>query len=859
MRMRVEHLDVALGIGRREPRLSWRLPPGTVRQDAYELEVDATSYGLVASAETVLVPWPAPPLTSRQRSAVRVRVHADGEDLGWSEPVEVEAGLLDPGDWTATWIAPDEGDVPPPGHRPAYRLRGRVHVDRPVVRARLYATALGLQETYVDGARVGDDELAPGFTDYDHHVDVRTHDVTALLGPGEHVVEALLADGWFRGRCGALRSSSQWGERTAYVAQLVLDHEDGTTTVAGTGADWEWSTSHVLAADLMDGQSEDRRLVGHDSWRPAVLPDLGHDRLTVSPAPPVRVIEELRPVSVTPLRPGVQVVDLGQNISGRVRLSALGPAGTEITLTHGEALGPDGDVTLEHLLAQFTFDPDNTAGQIDRVVSAGVEGDVFEPRFTTHGFQYVRVEGDLPALSADDLTGVVLHTDLEQRGGFDCSDERLNRFHDIAVWSFRGNACDIPTDCPTRERSGWTGDWMLYVPTASYLYDVAGFSAKWLRDLTASQWEDGTLNNMAPMPRSERSGFMSRLNGSSGWGDAVVLVPWELYEEYGDAGVLADCWPAMVRWLSRMEQIAAEDRHPDRVARHPEPRPHDRYLWDTGYHWGEWLEPGGMPDDFLAFMDEDKAEVATAYFAWSTRHAAAIARVLGDEEAAGRYDALSRAVVDAWRREFVEDGRVVPRTQANLVRALRFDLLPEQLRQQAADDLAALVRESGVHVGTGFLATPDLLPVLADHGHLDLAYGLLLQDSQPSWLTMLDRGATTVWEVWEGIDADGSLHESLNHYSKGAVISFLHRYTAGLQRTSPTWRTFRVEPRPAGGLTAARTHHDSPHGRIEVGWRLDGATYSVEVTVPPGCAAEVVLPSGETTEVGPGEHAFSGT
>lgn len=861
MRVRVEHLESPVGIGDREPRLSWLLPADAVAQDAYEIEVDGTSYGVVESDDNVLVRWPAPPLESGERRAVRVRVQADGADLGWSEPTVVEAGLLDPADWSAEWIRPVEAEVPPAGSRPAYRLRGEVVVTGPVRRARLYVTAHGLHETTVDGVRVGDEELAPGYTEYAVHTMVGTHDLTAGLTPGTHVVEALLADGWYRGKVGAPRASEQWGDRTSYLAQIVIEHQDGTTSVHGTGPHWESTTSHVLAADLIDGQVEDRRLavdeVAVEAWRPVEVAAIGYDGLTWSPAPPVRAVEELRPVSITQLRPGVQVVDLGQNINGRLRLSALGEAGTELTLTHGEALDRDGDVTVDNITPNLPFLPELTAGQVDRVVSAGVEGDVFDPRFTTHGFRYARIEGELPRLSASEVTGVVVHTDLVERGGFSCSDERLNRFHDAAIWSFRGNACDVPTDCPTRERAGWTGDWQLYIPTASYLYDVAGFSLKWLRDLAVTQWEDGTLNNMAPIPPAERTGFLERVNGSAGWGDAVVLVPWEMHQEYGDAAVLAELWPAMVGWVDRMERMATTQRHPDRIARHPEPRPHDHYLWDTGFHWGEWLEPDGNPTDFGAFIEADKAVVATAFYSWTVRHAAEIARILGDKETADRYDELSRLVASAWVTEFVDvDGHVQPHTQANLVRALAFDLLPDLLRQQAADDLAALVRAAGVHVGTGFLATPDLLPMLADHGHLDLAYELLMQDTSPSWLTMIDRGATTIWELWDGIDADGVAHESLNHYSKGAVISFLHRYAAGLQRTAPTWRTFRVEPRPGAGLTWVRTHHDSPHGRIAVAWSLADGAFALDLTVPPGTRATVVLPSGETHEVGPGSHSF---
>src|SRR4051794_19603765 len=346
---------------------------------------------------------------------------------------------------------------------------------------------------------------------------------------------------------------------------------------------------------------------------------------------------------------------------------------------------------------------------------------------------------------------------------------------------------------------------------------------------------------MAPMPQAERTGFMATLNGSAGWGDAIVLVPWELYEEYGDTQVLRDCWPAMLGWLQRAERVAATHRHPDREARHPDPRPHDRYLGDSGFHWGEWLVPGEDPSDFPAFVAADKGDTATAFLAWSARHTAEIARLIGEDEAAGRYAELSRHVVDAWRAEYVVDGRVEPHTQANLVRALAFRLVPDELQQRAADDLAELVRTSGTHLSTGFLATPHLLPMLADHGHLDVAYDLLLQDSPPSWLAMIDRGATTMWERWDGIDEDGVPHESLNHYSKGAVISFLHRYVAGLQRLEPTWRRFLVAPRPGGGIASAGTEHLTPHGRASGSWELDSDRLHVEVTVPTYSTAPLCL------------------
>jgi alpha-L-rhamnosidase len=876
--LRAEHRDQPLGLGDPRPRISWRLPAGTTGQTAYELHIDDRDPVRVATADNVLVPWPGRPLASGEGRSLRVRVWTEHGLSGWSPDLTVEAGLLDATDWRVAWVSPAAAAGP------VYRLRGRVDIARPVHRARLYVTAHGLCEPHVDGFRISADELTPGYTEYATRTQVTTYDVTDRLTPGGHELGALLADGWYRGQVGMLRARDQWGDTTAFLAQLHVSYDDGRTEIFGTHAGWEWSASHILAADLIEGQHEDRRAAapaGDDDedryrraaasaaseqedhapaeprWAPVTVVDRGYGRLVCSPAPPVRPVEEIRPVSLIEVSPGRHVIDLGQNINGRIRLSNLGPAGTGITLTHGEALNHDGDVTVEHLRPDVPFLPGPlSAGQVDRVVSAGIPGDVFDPRFTTHGFRYVRVEGHPGPLGIDDVTGVFVHTDMPRRGTFSCDDARLQRLHDAAVRSLRGNVCDIPTDCPTRERAGWTGDWQLYVPTASFLYDVAGFTTKWLRDVAAGQWPDGTIGNMAPMPPAERSGPLQRLNGSAGWGDAIVLVPWELFGEYGDTTVLTEMWPHMVAWLDRAETMAATGRHPDRAARHPQPRPHDRHLWDTGFHWGEWLEPGAEPTDFAAFIAADKADVATAYFAWSARHAAKIARILGRDADAQRYDELAGHVTAAWQAEFVTDGRVTPHTQANLVRALRFNLVPEHLVRRTADDLAALVRKADTHLATGFLATPDLLPVLADHGHLDLAYDLLFQDTGPSWLTMIDRGATTVWERWDGVDTDGNAHESLNHYSKGAVISFLHSHVAGLRRLTPTWRHFKIQPRPDQNLSAVRAEHVTPHGTAAVAWQQTNGVLTVTATVPPGCTAEVLLPDGTCHQAYPGISTY---
>jgi alpha-L-rhamnosidase len=853
-RLRAEHLDDPIGIDVRRPRLSWWLPDGVSGQAAYQLRVDGVDQGQVESDKHVLVPWPADDLVSGQRVIWEVRTWSGGTPTGWSAPAVVEAGLLGPSEWSASWIEPDEGDqTGEPGQRPAPVLRHQFVLDRPVERARLYATAHGVYEAFLTGVRVGDLELTPGTTSYPTRLQVQTHDVTALLHEGGNEIQVVLSDGWWRGQTGNGRDHDCYGPTLAFLGQLHIDHPDGSRTVVVTDGSWTWATGPIRGADLMAGQSVDLR-IPLAGWASVTVVDHGFANLCASPAPPMRRIEELRPVAVTEPAPSHQVVDLGQNINGWVRLRGLGPVDTAVTLTHGEALDDRGDVTIEHLLSA-----DHTTGerlgeiQVDRVVAGTTPDGAFEPHHTTHGFRYVRVEGLEHRLEPDDLSGIVVHTDLRRTGWFHCSDDRINRLHEAAVWSFRDNACDLPTDCPQRERSGWTGDWQLFVSTAAYLYDVAGFSLKWLRDLAAEQRADGLVLNVAPEPRGAAlwddpiSGF---LQGSAGWGDAAVIVPWELHRAYGDLDLVEELWPLMAGWVDFAGGRARDGRRPERVEASPDPADHEAFLWDTGFHWGEWCEPGG--NDLVATLANDIGHLATAYLHRSADLLARMAQLLGRDADAERYRRVADGARRAWQLEYLgEDGTVTPGDQATLVRALAFGLVPDEARAAVADQLVAAVRAAGNHLMTGFLATPLLLPTLADAGHLDVAYELLFQDTPPAWLPMIDQGATTVWENWEGFDADGA--GSLNHYSKGAVISFLHTHTAGLQPLDPAYRRFRVAPRPGGGFTSAEAALDAPHGRIEVSWHQDDAGgTAIDVLVPPGTDAVVDLPDGQHHTAGPG-------
>ncbi|WP_285250795.1 alpha-L-rhamnosidase [Pseudarthrobacter sp. fls2-241-R2A-168] len=870
-RLRVEHLREAMGITTTRPRISWTLPDGATAQTGYQITAsNGWDTGRMESAQHLLVPYSGPELQSRSRFEWRVRTWAaDANGIetesAWSEPMPVELGLLHPSDWTGQWIGPEERAVPAPGERPGYRLSKTFGLEVTPESARIYATAHGIYELFLNGQRVGDQQLTPGSTSYNTTLQVQAYDITALLRPGTNTLHAVLTDGWYRGTFGFTRDAGMYGTHTALLAQLELQSGD-SRTVIGTDESWLVSPTEILSADLMAGQRVDFRVPAANAPQvsAAVARDGSYETLTGPVAPATRVVEVLEPMSITRLADDHQVVDFGQNIHGWVRLTRLGAPGEKVTLVYGEALGPSGDVTQDHLRPLDFRHPGQflSAGQVDEVAASGDPGKVFEPRHTTHGFQYVSLRGLTTDLAREDITACLVQTDLEPLGTFTCSDERLNKLHEIVQWSFRDNACEVPTDCPQREKAGWTGDWQLFIPTAAYLFDVTGFSRKWLNDVRADQWENGVIANISPSPGPEvtSADFMAFINGSAGWGDAIVMVPWELYLATGDAGILAENWDAMNRWVDFVRTSAESRRHQDRQAASPTPAPHQQYLWDTGFHWGEWMEPDGPEPDLFAARSADHGIVATAYYRNTTALLARIADVLSREEEAAALAELSENVRQAWETEYVDAaGHVTQSSQANCVRALAFDLVSPERRAAVTAQLVELIRAEGTHVGTGFLATPYLLPVLADNGELELAYELLMQDSEPSWLVMVDRGATTMWELWNGIDADGTPHQSLNHYSKGAVVSFLHRYTAGLRQApgSAGYERIIIEPRPGAGLASAATSHQGPHGLIEVEWTADDGGLQLSATVPAGTIADVRLPGQPPAVVGPGKHHFA--
>ncbi|WP_243450862.1 family 78 glycoside hydrolase catalytic domain [Sphingosinicella sp. CPCC 101087] len=827
------------------------------------------------------MPFPGE-LQSRQSVECAVKVWTDQGESRWSEPVRWEMGLLDPNDWKASWIEPPEGDdIPPGGKRPGWHLHHAFTTAQAPTHARFYATAQGIYEIHLNGSQVGDIELTPGFTSYDRILQYQTYDVGGLIRSGLNRIDVILSDGWYRGQTGAFRQFDQFGERTAFLAQLEMSFADGSRQLVITDKEWRATIGAVRAADLMQGVIMDFRCSAHAlpssgkravEWNAVNVADHDLARLRASPSPPVRQIAEIEPAEIRALDEHRQIIDLGQNIAGWLRLRDLGPAHVRLRLTYGEALDANGDVTTDNIdstanaeelgLPEAAKMPDEIGPlQVDEVYSAGNASDTFEPRMSTKGFRYVRIEGHPHTLSRDSASGVVVHSDLRRTGWFECSNARVNQLHEAAVWTLRSNMVEIPTDCPHRERSGWGSEWQIFVPSAAFLYDVAGFTTKWLRDLAADQKPDGAVFHSAPENKLGKSEAVIPA-GSAGYSDAAVIVPWRIYRAYGDEKLLADQWESMAAWVDWCERVARTQRHPDRIKSRPRPEAHEQFLRDTGVHFGEWLAPPSSIDQYNSKLEDgrDDGDIATAYFHYSAKLLGRIARVLGKFAAAQRYENLAEKTRWAWWTEYGNaDGSIRRPTQANYVRALAFGLAPDALREKVASHLVNTIRAADTHVGTGTFGTALLLPVLADAGHAGLAYELLLQDTAPSWLTMLDRGATTIWEMWDGVDENGAAHFSLNHFSFGAVIAFMHTHVAGirLDNTVPAYRRFRVQPVPGGDLTWAKGSLLSPYGLISSEWCIDSSRrLRLDVTIPPGTSAEILLPDDTYRVVHCGRSQF---
>ncbi|MFF8694265.1 family 78 glycoside hydrolase catalytic domain [Streptomyces sp. NPDC015144] len=858
--LRCEHRTTPLGIDEPAPRLSWRLASDLRGDDpvAYRVRVAGRAEdldsggqllwdtGRVADTRAVAVDYAGPVLAGLTRFHWRVSVWSAGSGAPAEADSWFETGFTRADQWRAVWIAqgprpvdvmdaPTEGEFALDDHglAPCPLLR-RSFTAPAGARGRVHVSARGLYELRLNGERVGDAELAPGWTDYRHRVQYQTYDVTALLREGENVLAATVADGWWSGFVGfePRRAGAHYGSFPQFLAELRLTGPDGAEAVVATDASWRTATGTIRHADLLMGECHDLRhaaegweLPGFDDsgWPSAVVTDTGHESLVASPDEPVRAMAELRPRSVKRHSSGVHVVDFGQNLAGRLRLTVRHlAAGARVVVRHAEVLDGAGRLYTANL---------RTAAATDVLVGDGREHLVFEPRFTYHGFRYAEISG-LAELAEADVVAVVLHSDTPWAGEFDCSDAGLRRLHDCVAWGQRSNFVSVPTDCPQRdERLGWLADAQVFLPTAALNADVAAFFTKWLRDIEDARTPDGGFTNVAPRLVGVAD------EGAPGWADAGVIMPWHLYRSYDDPRFLARSLDAMCAWVDLVHR-----HNPDLVWRHR-----------VGPHFADWLAPG---------TPTPREVVATAYFAHSARLTAEAAGVLGRPEPERRYRRLAEEIRRTFAERFVTvdgagDGagvRIAGDTQTGYLLALAFELLPDGPAAGAARRLAELVESAGPALRTGFLGVALAAPVLDAHGRADLAHALLLREEVPSWRFPLRHGATTIWERWDGWTPDAGFRapsmNSFNHYALGSIGEWLYRGVAGLDQApdSTGFRKLRIRPRP-GGLRHASARHESVRGTVMVTWERRGGLIALRLTVPPGATAEVHLPTTDPGSV----------
>jgi alpha-L-rhamnosidase len=852
-RLRIEYLEAPIGIDARAPRFSWQLT-GSRRdaaQSAYQLLVARSESALfdgsallwdsgrVSSDDSTQVSYAGPTLESRSRYFWRVRVWDEhGRDLGLSPIAHFEMGMLNENDWSADWIGPGDSSDLTPLLRHEFSVQGKVR------QARVYVSSHGLYELSINGRRVGDQVLTPGWTSYNHRLQYQAYDVSNFLNNGVNAIGASLGPGWFSGVVGLRGNKENYGKGVALILQMHITYDDGRSEIVGSNETWNSTTGPIRRSGIYEGESYDARLdkagwstANYDDagWNPVKRIEASKAVLVASQGPAVERIEEIKAQKIFKTPAGDTVVDFGQNLVGWVHLEVQGKAGTRIRLRHAEV--------LDHL-GNFYTDNLRTAKQLIEYTLKGGGRESFEPHFTFQGFRYVAIEGYPGALRLSDLKAVVVHSAMPRTGDFVSDKPLLNRLQHNIIWGQKGNFVDVPTDCPQRdERLGWTGDAQVFLPTAAFNMDVAAFFTKWLKDLVADQLPDGSIPFVAPdilsIPDDPQA-------GAAGWGDAATVIPWNLYLAYGDRRLLEAQYPSMQRWVAYVASRAGADN-----------------IWDgdTDNQFGDWLDFFSAAKN-TRYGSTSTDLIATAYYARSVDILRRVAGLLGKNKDATRYAALHDAIKAAFGAKFVAaDGTVGEGTQTAYVLALDFDLLPEGVTAAAAEKLANDVRQRQ-HLTTGFLGTPHLLRVLSRYGYVHEAYALLNREDFPSWLYPVKQGATTIWERWDGLKADGSFQDagmnSFNHYAYGAVGEWMYQTIGGIRpdEQAPGYKHFSVSPQPGGGLKHAAARHLSPYGEIVSEWRISGEHMSLIVNIPPNSSASIILPRAARSAVEEGRRVL---
>lgn len=840
IKLKTERLVNPLGIDIKQPSLSWICQDG-ITQTAYEIEAVSDgriiwNSGKVSTNKMQVIFGEV--LESKQRVSWKVRLWDEADTVGeWSEEAFFEAGILDAAQFVAKWINP-ELVSDPCIHMPASYLQTTFKAPLGS-QARLYITCHGLYEAYLNGLRVGDFVLAPGSDTYNKKLTYQTYDVTELVKEGKNDVQVILGDGWYRSCSGVDGERNLFGEDIALYFQLEVDG------VPVCISDEKWQATQdgpIRENDMQQGEIYDARKESLTSWHEVKVQDFQITHFKGSNSVPV--VEQERfagKIMITPN--GETVIDYGQNLAGYVEFTVDAKEGQTLIMTHGESLDENGNFTIENFQDRKRHKEGEIKQRVELICRNGRNH--YKSKFTIWGFRYAKIETDIDLATAT-FTSIAVYSNMEQTGSFQCSNEDVNQLVCNSIWSMKSNFCDMPTDCPTRERAAWTGDMGIFIETGLFFADCYPVVRKWLSECRLNQYDDGKLAIIAP-PNNPMSQYAGMLASSVGWGDASIIVPYTLYKRFNDVRILEENYEMMQGWYGFLENRAKQINEQNTIEKE---NPYAMYTIDSGVDFGEWCEPGVSA---MAAMSKPQYKVATAYFARSGRMLAEIAEVLGRSEDAAHYRDTAENAAKAFHFVGTDNGKIHSDRQAEYVRAIAFDLLSEEEVKAAAAELKGKIIENDYHLNTGFLSTPSLCSVLAEYGYQETAYRLLLQDTMPGWLYEVKKGATSIWETWDGINEKGEVSASLNHYSYGAVCGWLFAGVCGIQVENDR---IKIAPQPHQLLGYAKAVYQSSMGEIVSAWKYEQDQFFYEITVPANAKAEVCLPDGRHEFVTTGVHHF---
>ena len=838
--LRCENLVNPIGLDIAQPRFSWQLVADkrNTFQTAYEIIIRNSenskdkksivwSSGKVNSPQSVYVPYAGSALQPNQKYYWQVRVWDNsGKATSWSQPASWQMGLLQAADWKAKWI--ESTDPADSIFAPALLFRKQFNPVKTIRSATAYITTHGMYEALINGNRVGDYFLTPGWTSYNKRLQYQAYDVTSLLKKGQNAIGVTIGSGWYRTPLAWDNNKNIYGNKVALLFQLEITYTDGSNKTIISDESWKSSTGTIRSAEIYDGELDDANFEKegwatasyneNGEWNAVMVRDHPKNILIATYNEPVKKHETFKALKIFKTPNGEQVIDFGQNLVGWEQIKVNGKKGDTIVVHHAEVLDKQGNFYTDNLRA---------AKATNTYVLKGGKEEILEPHFTFQGFRYIKIEGYPGEMIPENFSAVALYSDMEPTGTFACSNELLNQLQHNIQWGQRGNFLDVPTDCPQRdERLGWTGDAQAFSRTATFNMNVHNFFTKWLKDVAADQDSAGKVPFVVPNVLGPGAG------GSAGWADVATIIPWNIYLAYGDKKVLEDQYQSMKAWVGFMKNNSTG------------------YLWNKGFHFGDWLFYRPDDDNDGRAAVTDKYLIAQCFFAHSTQLLINAAEVLGNTKDVTEYSNLLENIKDAFIKEYVtKNGRLVSGTQTAYVLALNFDMLPEDLRAQAAERLVTNIKNYNNHLTTGFLGTPYICHVLTRFGYDSIAYKLLLQETYPSWLYPVKMGATTIWERWDGQKPDSSFQtpgmNSFNHYAYGAIGDWMYRVIAGIDTYDdmPGYQHIKIKPHIGGDLSFANADLQTNYGLVSSHWKVENGQTVLDVEIPANTLATVYIPA----------------